>query len=688
MQGGARVHPVEELLAESRWLNALARRLTGDAAEADDLVQEVWSTALARPRALRDPRGWLARVLRSRWLAARRSEGARRERERGVAGEGHEDPAEVVARAEAQRRLVEAVLELDEPQRATLLWHYFDGESLEAIAARTRTPASTVRARLAQALARLRQRLERRDGHDWLAALAPLAGATPGGLVAAGTATTIGGAVMIWKLTAVAVMVLGALIWWKVDVARPEIGLQGEPLANAPVGGAPVAAAEPRAASRAGATELAASEERSVAAPPAAQPAPIEPPASVASAAAALPDGVLEGLVLVDEQPYRQGGEVALAPGGAGSFPASPDPATLRVAALGGDGTFRFEGLEATGFVLRATLRSGATTEAFVALRRDEGSAGPSAPVARGTAGGTAGPLPPRRERQQGPVRGRHVVLRLGTAALFGNVYEVDGSPSAGARVEIAVAPWKDEQLESLAVAVCGADGGYRIEHQPAGLVRGTVVRLPRAGGEPVDEHFSVTLAAGAPQRLDFGSAGGLPRWTGSVRTQTGSLVEAPGALLLHPADGSGLLPPQPLAGGRFEVRAPPGRYRVSLRQDHEFSRHHALGEVELGAEDREQDLLLAGARVRGTLRHPDGRVPELGGARALRVDLVPEGRSDRSAHRLVSPDERGRYAIDGLEPGVYLLRSWPTEPVGGETRVELRPGDVELIVDLIVSAP
>ena len=54
----------EELLAQSAWARRLAHSLVGEAAAADDVVQETWTAALERPPDGERPlRPWLARVI-------------------------------------------------------------------------------------------------------------------------------------------------------------------------------------------------------------------------------------------------------------------------------------------------------------------------------------------------------------------------------------------------------------------------------------------------------------------------------------------------------------------------------------------------------------------------------------------------------------------------------------------------
>ena len=66
---------LEGLLAHGAWARRLAHSLVGEAAAADDLVQEAWRAALERPPALDRPvRPWLGRVLTN--LARHRARGA------------------------------------------------------------------------------------------------------------------------------------------------------------------------------------------------------------------------------------------------------------------------------------------------------------------------------------------------------------------------------------------------------------------------------------------------------------------------------------------------------------------------------------------------------------------------------------------------------------------------------------
>src|SRR5215207_8269429 len=138
-----------------------AYRLSGSAADAEDLTQEAFGKALARLPQLREPdraKAWLFRILRNLYLHKVRDQKWHRVvpldqvgdvpgREAGEAPDF--DPA----------KLQQALNELDEAFRTPLILFYFEEFSYRDIADQMELPIGTVMSRLARAKAYLRTRL-------------------------------------------------------------------------------------------------------------------------------------------------------------------------------------------------------------------------------------------------------------------------------------------------------------------------------------------------------------------------------------------------------------------------------------------------------------------------------------------------------------------------------------------------
>jgi RNA polymerase sigma factor (sigma-70 family) len=219
-------------------------------------VQQTWLAAIESPPTA-SPRGWLARVVRNAAFQSHRAASRRARHESAAPPRAEEpSPAETVARADAHRRVVDAVMALDEPYRTSVLLRFFEGLESADVARRTGVPVETARTRIKRALALLRGRLDRDaggDGRAWALALVPLFGAGNRGVpVAAGAATAAaGGAVMAGTAKAAVAGVVGALLgaaltWSAIGIRPPAAHEVAEaaPAAAAPQG----ASAEPRRA--------------------------------------------------------------------------------------------------------------------------------------------------------------------------------------------------------------------------------------------------------------------------------------------------------------------------------------------------------------------------------------------------------------------------------------------------------
>ncbi|MBI5432275.1 MAG: sigma-70 family RNA polymerase sigma factor, partial [Planctomycetes bacterium] len=130
------------LLAHRDYVNRLARELVFDPSLADDVAQEVWAIALARPpRDASALKAWLSVVARNTARLAARSSSRRGAREREVARDESIGAADELVEREALRKdLIDAVLALDEPYRETVILRYVDDLPPREIAARTGAP--------------------------------------------------------------------------------------------------------------------------------------------------------------------------------------------------------------------------------------------------------------------------------------------------------------------------------------------------------------------------------------------------------------------------------------------------------------------------------------------------------------------------------------------------------------------
>lgn len=174
----------DRLASQTEWLRRLARRLVRDRDLAEDVVQETLLVALQRPprEATTESglRAWLTGVAQNLARMTRRSEGRRSLREskyatsRTTTGPAIDD---VVERAVQARKLVDAVLALDEPYRSAVLLAYEEQLSAAEIAKRMKVSPEAARKRVSRGLARLRARISKQEGNDgssWLSGLAVL----------------------------------------------------------------------------------------------------------------------------------------------------------------------------------------------------------------------------------------------------------------------------------------------------------------------------------------------------------------------------------------------------------------------------------------------------------------------------------------------------------------------------------
>jgi len=157
----------------SRPAYALARRITGEAVFAEEVVQEVFFALWRAPSKYDPARGgfasWLLATTHHKSVDAVRREETLRKRRAQAVEEAEwftsaasdtpavEDEVWVGLRGERVRN---ALRELPQPQREALTLAYFGGYTQREIATLTNTPLGTVKTRMLAGMRRLRQLLD------------------------------------------------------------------------------------------------------------------------------------------------------------------------------------------------------------------------------------------------------------------------------------------------------------------------------------------------------------------------------------------------------------------------------------------------------------------------------------------------------------------------------------------------
>lgn len=227
----------QAILAEADWIRSLARRLLRDQHQADDVAQEAMVAALqGAPQPVASHRGWLAGVVRNLAWKAQRGDRRRDTREKKAhAPVETSAPDDLVDRAVTMREVMQAVIELPEPYRSTVMRHYFDHQSATKIAKQEGVPAATVRTRLHRAHNQLRIRLQNKYGKEefqarMLAVAGPAFSMLPP-LITGATVMSSG-----WKLGLAGAVLAAAGIFWKqsTDTEQPDAVIKEEVAVEAP----------------------------------------------------------------------------------------------------------------------------------------------------------------------------------------------------------------------------------------------------------------------------------------------------------------------------------------------------------------------------------------------------------------------------------------------------------------------
>ena len=146
-------------------LHALVMRIVGRAADAEEVLQDIWVHAWKRAETWEPGRGtvvaWLLTLARSRAIDRIRSVAARRRAETATPPPEppveRDEPAMSADERRRRERIAAAMATLAPQQREVLELGYFGGLSQSEIAARLGAPLGTVKSWTRQGLMRLRE---------------------------------------------------------------------------------------------------------------------------------------------------------------------------------------------------------------------------------------------------------------------------------------------------------------------------------------------------------------------------------------------------------------------------------------------------------------------------------------------------------------------------------------------------
>jgi RNA polymerase sigma factor (sigma-70 family) len=143
-------------------LRSFIRRRVADPRDAEDILQDVFSTLVEANRLLMPIdhiTGWLYRVARNRIIDLFRSRTMEPLELEDLLPSGLAGPDEEYARAALMETLEQAIAELPPDQREVFIGHELEGRSFKQMAAATGVSINTLLSRKRYAVLRLRERL-------------------------------------------------------------------------------------------------------------------------------------------------------------------------------------------------------------------------------------------------------------------------------------------------------------------------------------------------------------------------------------------------------------------------------------------------------------------------------------------------------------------------------------------------
>lgn len=406
---------------------------------------------------------------------------------------------------------------------------------------------------------------------------------------------------------------------------------------------------------------------RSLASPPGPTEVPASPPplaslpqeptdAEIAALEVETPPGVMEGIVLRGREPLTTGGVVFFRPGYFSRLPEHPrdagPQARLESAAIDGSGMFRIANLIPGNYTLAIDVGQGAQHETSVQLT------------------------------SQKP--GRRIVIVLGSARVSGHVYDEEGNPVADARVVVEGQFVRKGARSFRTSRSTRADGSYGFTDLPVGLYWFTVQLGGAWDSNDADSQQRLRLSAGEARVIDFGSTQAARTWSGTVRNRSGDPVQGGCRLHLTHSETGAYSVAVVEAESAFHVRLQRGEYSVHVSLDSDWEERIEVPVVRVGSADVNRDITIPGTRVKGTVIDLATGLPVQDYV-GLRVGF--RQRDAGTAGQGGPVDAAGRFAVDGVMPGVWLVSTHPLRLLVGDHEITVAESDVEIPLTLTVKS-
>jgi hypothetical protein len=364
--------------------------------------------------------------------------------------------------------------------------------------------------------------------------------------------------------------------------------------------------------------------------------------------------GIIEGIVLRGREPLSTGGIIRYRRGDLYDMSNPSGELTLEEGTeqtnIDAHGLFRTEELQLGGYELGVDLGHGLEQEVRVNLL---------SPQAR-----------------------RRIVIVLGTTSASGHVWDDNGAPLKGALVAITMEFERKGAQNFRTTRATADDGSYSMQDLPAGHGWFTVQLTGRWRPNESDLMQRITLSSGEHRILDFGAPEPATKWSGALKNSAGDNIRGGARLHLTRVDSNAYSESKIMDDGTFTVLVRPGEYGVGVSLNSNWDHRIELPHVNIPSIDLDHDLIFPGTRITGVVIDEATGQPvdpkfELG--IGVRMRNANNGGSGAKL------DDNGRFVVDGIEPGVWLVSSWPIPLVEGDHEIIVSKQDVEIPLKLAV---